>query len=130
MFNSLKKNKAMNKKRRNSVKDLLDRIKEQSDKIKNLISDISEADTEMSTIYDELSLIKEEEEECYGNMPDTLKECDRGIESELAIDELEAAMEAISNIREYLSPMCSNYEESTKGDFRDAKDSLTNIVEY
>lgn len=120
----------MNKKRRNSVKDLLDQVKEQSNRINDLISDIRDVDAEMDTIYDELSSIKDEEEECHDNMPDSLRESGRGMESESAIDELEMAMEAISNIREYLLSMCDDYETSAKGDFEDAKDSLTNIVEY
>jgi hypothetical protein len=52
----------------------------------------------LTMIRDNLVEIKDEEEEAYDNMPESLQDGERGITSQTAIENLDQVIDAISNL--------------------------------
>ena len=82
----------MNKNRR-------ERIKEQISEIESSMQDIADAADNLSTISSEVSNIKDDEDEAFNNLSDSLQDSDKGQKMEMAVsvlDGVENELESIS----------------------------------
>ena len=61
----------------------------------------------LEELSEELCIIKEEEEEAFENLPESLQETERGESMQDAINNMDEAISNISDATEYLRDACS-----------------------
>jgi len=90
----------MNKARRKAISKILSEIEglDINDKFEDLRS--------------ELETIKDEEEEAYNNLPESMQNGDKGEAMQAAIDSLDNAIQALSDIDEALTTLTGSLDEA------------------
>lgn len=101
----------MNKERRKQIADLISRLRELT------IPDLEALKTEMDEIHDGIDEVKEQEQEYFDNMPESLQGGDKGSVAEAAIQALEEAGEALETAAQAVQDVIDL-------DFQDIMDSL------
>lgn len=79
------------------------RIQEQISEIENSIHGIIDAADNLDTISNEVSGIKEEEDEAFNNLSDSLQESDKGQKMEYAVDTLDVIENTLESISSKLN---------------------------
>ena len=88
----------MNNARRKTINGILTRLIKISEEMESILSDIE--------------LVKDEEEECFDNIPENLQESDRYQAAEAAVDNLNAAYDLWQEAFESIEDITSSLEEA------------------
>ncbi len=107
----------MNKQRRKDLSDLMDRLQA----LQGDLSKLTELRAEAEEIREGINTAKDEEEEYLDNMPEGLKDGDKGQNAEQAISSLDTASDALQDIVDALETLEGFNPEDILGNIEDAR---------
>ena len=80
--------------------------------ISRILTRLTQISEEMESILSDIELVKDEEEECFDNIPENLQESDRYQAAEAAVDNLNAAYDLWQEAFESIGDVASSLEEA------------------